>query len=130
MIPIFLTARAKKETRNRYFLAESLHYALPAVDVILFRKSKLAVREISLSGFCGSGLHYQDAYSSWLITKAKNIFVKGAGTGPGHAVARSNGVAWRRVSINYSHNDNRRSLSTVFAFNETNSKNTYVLEFC
>lgn len=35
-------------------------------------------------------------------------YLEGAGLGPGAAVARSDGVAWRRVSINYSHNYSRR----------------------
>lgn len=43
-------------------------------------------------------------------------YLEGAGLGPGAAVARSDGVAWRRVSINYSHNYNRRpAASPAFA---------------
>lgn len=113
------------EARNRYFLADNLR-VIPATKRKLFpKKEKESLdrkgkgNEEKAKDFLiwpgDSGPRYQNAYSSWLIIGSGVLEWKGAGTGPGHAVARSNGVAWRRVSINYSHNYNRRSLSAVFA---------------
>lgn len=127
MYPISLTVRAKKDTRNRYFLVDSLRATLSRQMRRYFARWKANCRYDQewwygkiprrnfLIRFRSSGLHYQAAYSSWLIIESNGVCAKGAGTGPGHAVARSNGVAWRRVSINYSHNYDRRSLSAVFA---------------
>lgn len=80
-VPIFLTVRAEKETRNRYFLVDSLRDASPA-DAKLFRKmrSKPSIRsrwpeKIPKRSFLlrGSGPHYQEAYSSWLIIEFDGI---------------------------------------------------------
>lgn len=77
MFSISLTVHAKKETRNRYFLVDSFPDRCEAilwnekqtVNMIEVAKCKKIPKRNFLSRFRGSGFHYQDAYSSWLITE-------------------------------------------------------------